>query len=41
MSGAPLYDRLLVLGEAPAPEAADLAAAATAVAARAGVFVAR
>ena len=39
--GAPLYYRLLVLGEALTPEAADLAAAATAVAARAGVFVRR
>ena len=39
--GAPLYYRLVVLGEALTPEAADLAAAATAVAARAGVFVRR
>ena len=39
--GAPLYYRLLVLGEALTPESADLADAATAVAARAGVFVRR
>ena len=39
--GAPLYYRLLMLGEALSPEAADLAAAGTAVAARAGVFVRR
>jgi AcrR family transcriptional regulator len=36
--GAPLYYRLLVLGEPLTPEAADLAARATATAARAGVF---
>ena len=39
--GAPLYYRLLVLGEALRTEMADLAAAATAAAARAGVFVRR
>ena len=39
--GAPLYYRLLVLGEALTPEAADLAAGATAAAARAVVFVRR
>jgi AcrR family transcriptional regulator len=37
--GAPLYYRLLVLAEPLTPEAARLAAAATAVAAHAGVFV--
>ena len=36
--GAPLYYRLLVLGEPLTPEAADLAARVTATAARAGVF---
>jgi AcrR family transcriptional regulator len=36
--GAPLYYRLLVLGEPVTPEAADLAARVTATAARAGVF---
>jgi len=35
---APLYFRLLVTGELPAPEHADLAAAAALAAARAGVF---
>ena len=35
---APLYYRLLVLGEPLTPEAADLAARATATAALAGVF---
>jgi AcrR family transcriptional regulator len=38
--GAPLYYRLLVLAEPLTPEAADLAAAVTAAAAHAGVFVA-
>ncbi|HEV3496823.1 MAG TPA: TetR/AcrR family transcriptional regulator [Actinomycetes bacterium] len=38
--GAPLYYRLLVLAEPPTAEAADLAAAVTLAAARAGVFVA-
>jgi AcrR family transcriptional regulator len=37
--GAPLYYRLLVLAEPLTPEAADLAAAVTAAAAHAGVFV--
>ena len=37
--GAPLYYRLLVLAEPLTTEAADLAAAVTATAARAGVFV--
>ena len=37
--GAPLYYRLLVLGQPLTPEAADLAAAVTAAAAHAGVFV--
>jgi AcrR family transcriptional regulator len=37
--GAPLYYRVLVLGETLTLEAADLAAAATAAAARLGVFV--
>jgi AcrR family transcriptional regulator len=37
--GAPLYYRLLVLAEPPTVEAADLAAAVTLAAARAGVFV--
>jgi AcrR family transcriptional regulator len=37
--GAPLYYRLLVLAEPLSPEAADLAAAVTAAAAHAGVFV--
>ena len=36
--GAPLYYRLLVLGEPLIPEAADLAARVTATAAQAGVF---
>jgi AcrR family transcriptional regulator len=38
-AGAPLYYRLLVLSEPLTGEAADLAAAVTAAAARAGVFV--
>jgi AcrR family transcriptional regulator len=37
--GAPLYYRLLVLGQPLTPAAADLAAAVTAAAAHAGVFV--
>ena len=37
--GAPLYYRLLVLAEPPTAAAADLAAAVTLAAARAGVFV--
>jgi AcrR family transcriptional regulator len=37
--GAPLYYRMLVLDEPVTPEAADLAAAVTATAARAGLFV--
>ena len=37
--GAPLYYRLLVLAEPLTPDAADLAAAVTAAAAHAGVFV--
>jgi len=36
--GAPLYYRLLVIGEPLTPQAADLAARVTATAARAGVF---
>jgi len=37
--GAPLYYRVLVLDELLSDHAADLAAAVTAAAARAGVFV--
>jgi hypothetical protein len=39
--GAPLYYRLLVLDEPLTAAAADLAAAVTAAAAHAGVFVSR
>lgn len=37
--GAPLYYRMLVLDEALTPQAADLTAAVTALAARVGVFI--
>jgi AcrR family transcriptional regulator len=39
--GAPLYYRMFILAEPVTPEAADLAAAVTLAAARAGVFVPR